>query len=106
MINALLAQAGVLNIAAGIEHAEAVVMLEHSDVGAARGLGNDIVVVGKTDNIVHGSIMGPRNINGSHEKGGYETVSYQHNKLLSTVIIDGLQGCAVPTIEVPSDTYC
>ncbi|MNC98751.1 hypothetical protein D3C83_168090 [compost metagenome] len=59
MIDALLAQAGVLNVAAAIEDAKTVVVFEHSNFGAARGGGDDIVIVCESNRrIVHDPSLG------------------------------------------------
>ncbi len=54
MIDPLLAQAGVLNVAVMIENTETIIVLEHANVRAARCRRDNIVVVGDAKNIVHG----------------------------------------------------
>ena len=53
MVNPLLPQAGRLDIAAAVEHAEAVALLQHPDFIGGRGRGNDVVVIGETDDVFH-----------------------------------------------------
>ncbi len=56
MVNPLLAQAGRLDVAAAVEHPEAVALFQHPDFIGGRGRGNDVVVIGETDDVFHNAL--------------------------------------------------